>query len=153
MQNRFREFTLLTSNVVRTINKIKNLEMKKYGLKGTQVSCLFYLYGSDGDMTAKDICALCQEDKAAISRALKDLENKGFIVCENDSNKKKYNTLLTLTESGKKVAKQILNTIERILKYDKNFISEQELSEFYQTFNKIYENLKHVSENYGGEDD
>lgn len=153
MQNRFREFTLLTSNVVRTINKIKNFEMKKYGLKGTQVSCLFYLYGSDGDMTAKDICALCQEDKAAISRALKDLENKGFIVCENDSNKKKYNTLLTLTESGKKVAKQILNTIERILKYDKNFISEQELSEFYQTFNKIYENLKHVSENYGGEDD
>ena len=153
MQNRFREFTLLTSNVVRTINKIKNFEMKKYGLKGTQVSCLFYLYGSDGDMTAKDICSLCQEDKAAISRALKDLENKGFIVCENDSNKKKYNTLLTLTESGKKVAKQILNTIERILKYDKNFISEQELSEFYQTFNKIYENLKHVSENYGGEDD
>ncbi len=153
MQNRFREFTLLTSNVVRTINKIKNFEMKKYGLKGTQVSCLFYLYGSDGDMTAKDICALCQEDKAAISRALKDLENKGFIVCENDSNKKKYNTLLTLTESGRKVAKQILNTIERILKYDKNFISEQELSEFYQTFNKIYENLKHVSENYGGEDD
>lgn len=153
MQNRFREFTLLTSNVVRTINKIKNFEMKKYGLKGTQVSCLFYLYGSDGDMTAKDICALCQEDKAAISRALKDLENKGFIVCENDSNKKKYNTLLTLTESGEKVAKQILNTIERILKYDKNFISEQELSEFYQTFNKIYENLKHVSENYGGEND
>ena len=153
MQNRFREFTLLTSNVVRTINKIKNFEMKKYGLKGTQVSCLFYLYGSDGNMTAKDICALCQEDKAAISRALKDLEIKGFIVCETDNNKKKYNTLLTLTESGEKVAKQILNTIERILKYDKNFISEQELSEFYQTFNKIYENLKHVSENYGGEND
>lgn len=153
MQERFREFTLLISNVVRTINKIKNFEMKKYGLKGTQVSCLFYLYGSDNELSAKDICSLCQEDKGAISRALKELEDKEFIVCEKNDNKKKYNSALTLTEKGQKVSKQITNTIERIIKYDKNYISETELSEFYQTFNKIYENLKNVSENYGEEND
>lgn len=152
MQNRFREFTVLISNIVRTINKIKNFEMKKYGLKGTQVSCLFYLYGND-DLTAKDICSLCQEDKAAVSRALKDLETKGFIVCESDNNRKKYNSCLSLTESGEKVAKQILKTIESIMEYDKNFISEKELTEFYQTFNKIYTNLKNISEKYGGEND
>lgn len=152
MQNRFREFTVLISNIVRTINKIKNFEMKKYGLKGTQVSCLFYLYGND-DLTAKDICSLCQEDKAAVSRALKDLETKGFIVCESDNNRKKYNSCLSLTEGGEKVAKQILKTIESIMEYDKNFISEKELTEFYQTFNKIYTNLKNISEKYGGEND
>lgn len=153
MQERFRDFTLLISNVSRAINKIKNHEMKKYGLKGTQVSCLFYLYGKKQEMTATDICALCEEDKGAISRALKELENKGLITYKNDDNKKKYNSIILLTPSGYDTAEKITNTIAEIIKYDKTYITEKELIQFYGTFNKIYENLKTISDNYGGKND
>lgn len=152
MNERFREFTLLLSNIGRAINKIKNAEMKKYNLKGTQVSCLFYLYG-ENEMTAKDICALCEEDKGAVSRALKELEEKGFILCEKDEHKKKYNSILRLTEKGNEVAGFINNKVESIISYDKDYITKSELESFYCTFNKVYDNLKKASEDCEVEND
>ena len=62
--------------------------MKKYGLKGTQVNYLFYLYENENNITATEICSLCVEDKGFDSRALKDLEEKGFIEYKKDDNKK-----------------------------------------------------------------
>lgn len=153
MSDRFKDFTHLIANVGRTINRIKNIEMKQFGLKGTQVNCLFYLYESDGKMTAREICIKSAEDKGAISRELKELEESGFIESENDENKKKYNCKLKLTEKGNEVAQYIEKKIDSILNYDKNFISDEELSGFYKTFNKIYDNLRNISTNYGEKND
>lgn len=145
MSDRFQDFTHLISNIGRTINKIKNIEMKKFGLKGTQVNCLFYLCENPQGMTAQEICIRSSEDKGAISRALKELEENNFIESEKDETKKKYNCKLKLTAKGMEVAKYIEEKIASILNYDKNFISDEELSSFYRTFNKIYDNLKNIS--------
>ncbi|MGN1212834.1 MAG: MarR family winged helix-turn-helix transcriptional regulator [Christensenellales bacterium] len=153
MENRFKDFTLLISNISRAINKIKNQEMRKFGLKGTQVNCLFYLYENKTGMTAKDICSLCKEDKGAVSRTLRELEELGYIVCKRDDNKKKYNSVLSLTSKGTEIAEYISDKISQIINYDKNYISSDELAEFYKTFKKIYQNLKKVSESCGGEND
>lgn len=146
MENRFKEFTLLLSQIGRVINKIKNEEMKRYGLKGTQVNCIYYIYGSKTEISAKDICLLCEEDKGAVSRTLKKLEIQGFIVCKKDENKKKYNSTLKLTKKGEEIGKIINSKINEYINYDESYISNQELNEFYKTFNKIYKNLKEMSE-------
>ena len=146
MNLRFREFTVLLSNIGRAINKIKNYEMSKFGLKGSQVNCIFYLYGNEDGMTATELCNLCEEDKAGVSRALKDLEEKGFVECKSDENKKKYNSNLKLTPKGEEVAEFISGKINDIINYDKNYISDEELKSFYNTFNKIYDNLKIISD-------
>ncbi len=146
MNLRFREFTVLLSNIGRVINKIKNYEMSKFGLKGSQVNCIFYLYGNEDGMTATELCNLCEEDKAGVSRALKDLEEKGYVECKSDENKKKYNSNLKLTPKGEEVAEFISGKINDIINYDKNYISDEELKSFYNTFNKIYDNLKIISD-------
>ncbi|MGN1259320.1 MAG: MarR family winged helix-turn-helix transcriptional regulator [Christensenellales bacterium] len=146
MNLRFREFTVLLSNIGRAINKIKNYEMSKFGLKGSQVNCIFYLYGNEDGMTATELCNLCEEDKAGVSRALKDLEEKGYVECKSDENKKKYNSNLKLTPKGEEVAEFISGKINDIINYDKNYISDEELKSFYNTFNKIYDNLKIISD-------
>ena len=146
MNLRFREFTVLLSNIGRVINKIKNYEMSKFGLKGSQVNCIFYLYGNEDGMTATELCNLCEEDKAGVSRALKDLEEKGYVECKTDENKKKYNSNLKLTPKGEEVAEFISGKINDIINYDKNYISDEELKSFYNTFNKIYDNLKIISD-------
>ena len=146
MNLRFREFTVLLSNIGRAISKIKNYEMSKFGLKGSQVNCIFYLYGNEDGMTATELCNLCEEDKAGVSRALKDLEEKGFVECKSDENKKKYNSNLKLTPKGEEVAEFISGKINTIINYDKNYISDEELKSFYNTFNKIYDNLKIISD-------
>ncbi|MBR6651121.1 MAG: MarR family transcriptional regulator, partial [Clostridia bacterium] len=77
MEERFKTFTLLMNGINRSIHKLKTAEMAEYQLKSSHVSCLYYLYKEE--MTAKDLCDICNEDKANISRAVKYLEENGFL--------------------------------------------------------------------------
>ena len=84
MNKRFETFTLLINRISRNIRKIENQEMAEYNLRGNHISCLYYLYLSDG-ITATDLCERCEEDKATVSRSLGYLENGGYLVCESKS--------------------------------------------------------------------
>ena len=78
MEERFETFTVLIARISRSIKRIKADEMADFELKGPHVSCLYYLSQQDG-MTAAELCERCDEDKAAISRSLDDLEKNGYI--------------------------------------------------------------------------
>ena len=54
--------------------------MTEFGLKGTHVMCLFFLHHTPEGLTAAQLCQLCAEDKAAISRTIATLKEKGYIV-------------------------------------------------------------------------
>ena len=79
MLNRFEEFVTGITECHRYIQRIKSMEMTELGLKGNHVMCLYYLARSPEGLTAAQLCALCCEDKAAISRTLAELENKGYL--------------------------------------------------------------------------
>ena len=64
--DRFAEFSFLSSNISRCIGRIKNDEMKKFGLKGTQVNCFFYLNERPCGVTPTELYSLCGEDKASV---------------------------------------------------------------------------------------
>ena len=77
MEERFKTFTVLIAKINRNIRKIKNREMVEYGLRSAHISCLYYLYSAEA-LTATELCELCEEDKATISRALVYLEENGL---------------------------------------------------------------------------
>lgn len=149
--NRFAEYTALTTNMNRCINKIKKAEMKKFGLKGTQVNCFFALSDREDGVTAKEIVATCCEDKASVSRALKTMAEKGFVRYREETEGKKYGVPLVLTEKGKEIAAYIDEKIDEYTSYRDGSVTEEELAAFYQTFRKIYRNIKTICENYEGE--
>lgn len=98
MEERFETFTVLITRISRSIKRIKADEMADFELKGPHVSCLYYLSQQDG-MTAAELCERCDEDKAAISRSLDDLEKNGYITCASGAGKR-YKSPLRLTERG-----------------------------------------------------
>ena len=153
MESRFRDFTLLLLSAERSINKIKNAGMREFGLRGTQVNCLLCLYKNKNGLTAKDICAICKEDKASVSRILKELEQKEYVCYEQELSKKKYNSIINLTPKGKELAELIISKIKEIVRYDEDCISKEEIAVFYQTFFKICENLKEISKKCEGKND
>lgn len=55
MNNRFETFTVLINRISRNIRKIKNQEMADYNLRSSHISCLYYIYSSEG-ITATDLC-------------------------------------------------------------------------------------------------
>ena len=151
MKERFETFTVLINRISRNIRKIKNQEMAEYNLRSPHISCLYYLYMA-GELTATELWERCEEDKAAISRALDYLEKNGFIVCESKS-AKRYKSPLSLTEKGNYVGKRIADKIAGVLNEISDGLTEEERVAFYRSLAIISESLERVcksSENKKG---
>lgn len=140
MNDRFKTFTVLINSITRSIYRIKTEGMSHLGLKSAHVSCLYYLYQED-NLTAKQLCDVCGEDKGALSRSIDYLEKNGYIACETRT-EKKYKSPLTLTEKGKKVSRYIARRIDGLLDKASEGISEEERVILYESLTKINENLQ-----------
>ena len=140
LKERFETFTVLINRISRNIRKIKNQEMTEYKLRSSHVSCLYYLYSSNG-LTATDLCERCEEDKATVSRALDFLEGNGFITCESKS-AKRYKSPLVLTEKGKEGGKKIFDKIKFVLDEVSDGLTENERIAFYKSLIIISNNLE-----------
>ena len=140
MKERFKTFTVLISKISRNIKKIKNQEMAEYGLRSVHVTCLYYLYSAES-LTATELCELCEEDKATISRALDFLEENGYIACESNL-AKRYKSALLLTEKGAEAGKKITDKINFVLDEVCIDLTEEQRCEFYRSLAIISDSLE-----------
>lgn len=148
MKERFKTFTVLISKINKYIRKIKTEEMDTFNLKSNHVSCLYYLYKSQS-LTAKELCDICGEDKASISRSLEFLERFGYISCDSTL-KKRYRSALTLTDKGSEIGKQIAKKIDNILNLTSIGLSQEKLETLYESLAIVKNNLENICKNYKG---
>ncbi len=147
MEERYQLFTTLIAKCARAIKKIKSGEMSEFNLKGLHVSCLYYIYVSKKSLTATELCEICDEDKANISRAIDMLEEDGFVTC-NSKTQKKYNCPISLTEKGMAVAKSVADKVDNIVMRASQGLSEENRRVFYSSLTLISNNLEKICENY-----
>ena len=138
MLRRFEDFVTGITVCYKYIQRIKSAEMTEFGLKGTHVMCLFFLHRHPEGLTAAQLCQLCAEDKAAISRTLSVLQEKGFILV----GEKKYRAVLHLTDAGEAVACQVDSLIERWVDCGGEGLAEEERAVFYSALAHIADNLR-----------
>ncbi len=141
MVNRFESFVNGITVCYKYIQKIKATEMTEYGLKGTHAMCVYYLNRHEGGLTAAQLCNLCSEDKAAISRTLVDLESKGYVDQNNDENKKKYRSLITLTQKGRELAQTVDSLACQWVGLGGDTLSDEQREAFYYALEVISQNL------------
>ena len=149
MLERFEAFTKNVAAADKFVKKIKGAEMRRFGIQGSCVMCLFYLSNAEEGLTPIELRELCDEDKAAISRALATLREKGYadIVDEGKIYRAKYR----ITDEGRVVAESIREAVGRaVFGADKN-ITEEELEIFRETFGKIVQNLRTICEKLDNE--
>lgn len=145
MVQRFETFTVLVNRISRNIRKIKNQEMAEYDLRSSHISCLYYLYVTQG-LTATELCERCAEDKATISRSLDYLEKNGYITCESKS-VKRYKSPLVLTAKGEHAGKKIADKIDRVLDEISVGLSDEQREEFYRSLTIVSDNLDKIAKN------
>ena len=150
MKERYELLTVNIAKVSRYIKRIKSEEMADFdsSLKGPHVSCLYYIYKSNGTMTAKEITDACEEDKAAISRSLDSLEKEGYISCESKT-EKWYKSPLSLTDKGKVIAAKVAVKIDKIVDMAGVGLTEENRKIFYESLELISKNLKNLYDSYG----
>jgi DNA-binding MarR family transcriptional regulator len=139
MIQRFDAFVSGITSCYKLIQRIKSMEMTEFGLKGTHVMCLYYLRQNPAGLTASQLCGLCAEDKAAISRTLSELKSRGYIT---SLSKKAYRAMLTLTGAGQEVARKFDQMIEGWVRAGGDGLSEEERFDFYKCLATIAENLR-----------
>ncbi|MBR7100906.1 MAG: winged helix-turn-helix transcriptional regulator [Clostridia bacterium] len=147
MIRRFKEFTKYISLAYKYLIKIKSDGIKEFGLKGSHVMCLFYIGESENGLTATNLCQLCCEDKAAVSKTLSALCEKGYVVLENGENKK-YRSSYFLTDAGKEIMNQLNEKIRAAVIGGGTGLSDEEREVFYRCLFKIVDNLEAVSKSF-----
>ncbi len=140
MEERFETFTALITMIGRSIRRIKTQEVARFQLKGPHVSCLYYLYKKKS-LTSSELCLLCEEDKANLSRTLDYLEERGYLA-PRIAGQKRYRSPLTLTEEGARVGAYIAERVDRVLTAASEGVSESDRRTMYESLTRISENLQ-----------
>lgn len=145
MNRRFEIFAASIAEVYRCVQKIKRAEMRKYGLRGNHAMCLYYLGGNPQGLTAAQLTAFCKEDKAAVSRTLAELEERGLTLHEQTDGKRDYRCRHTLTDQGRAVTTQLNRKIDEALEEGGRGLAEEERAAFYRSLEIIRKNLQKMA--------
>ena len=139
MLHRFESFVTGITVCYKYIQRIKSMEMGELGLKGAHAMCLLYLHHNPGGLTAAQLCTLCAEDKAAISRTVADLRRQGLIAQAPGKN---YRAALFLTESGRAVAQRVDHLIEGWVSAGGDGLTAEQREDFYRSLSLISSNIR-----------
>ncbi len=143
MQNRYEQFSFTVSALNRSIARIEAEEMARYGLKGIYAQYLSPLSHHPKGLTAANLCEICAKDKAAVSRAIAEMEKKGLIVRQAHGGSG-YRAKLILTEKGKEAADYVGKRAEVIVEQAGQDLTEENRKIFYESLAKIAEQLRKI---------
>ncbi|MDE6441171.1 MAG: MarR family transcriptional regulator [Clostridia bacterium] len=137
MEKVFENFAAVIMKLNKLIQRIKQYEMRDYGLKAIHVMCVYHLNNHHEGLTSSELVRLTLEDKAAISRALGVLQEKGYIVYD----KNKYNTPVKLTDTGKELAGVILDRSSKAVEAGSANMPEEQRVMFYKFLGETADKL------------
>lgn len=143
---RFETFTTMIANISRAIRKIKSGEMAKWNLKSNHVSCIYYIY-KNKSLTPKQLCDICEEDKANVSRSIEYLEENGYVKLNPIPNKR-YKRTFSLTEKGEVVGKSLSERIDEVLVRSSKGVDDEQRAIMYSSLMKVSENLQNLADEY-----
>lgn len=144
MQRRFEQFTRSIARIYRCVQQIKHTEMRGLGLEGGHVMCLFCLGQHPEGLTAAELCALCGEDKAAVSRALAALRSRGLVHPDPEGARRRYRAKLFLTDRGRETSRQVEQLICQAVERGGAGLTPEQRETFYFALSRIADNLQKI---------
>ena len=144
MVNRFEAFVSSIACISRYIQKIERDEMIQYGYKGSYAQYLAAMSRHPEGLTSTQLGELCDKDKAAVSRAVAEMEEKELIRREAASDSF-YRARLYLTEEGKRAASFVLSRAQAVADQVGKAMTDEERALFYALLDRISDRLESVS--------
>lgn len=146
MISRYEQFSYIISSIYRQIQKIERDEMIKYGVRGSYAQYLAAMSRHPEGMTSTQLCEVCDRDKAAVSRALADMEDHGLVMRQSatDSN---YRATITLTQQGRKLAAIVFDRAQTAVDAAGQGLTDEDRKVFYAALDLIAANLQAICRN------
>lgn len=144
MLHRFEQFSSAVSAIYHCIQKIERDEMVKYGLKGPYAQYLVTMARCPQGITAVRLGQECDKDKAAVSRAVTEMECRG-LVSRDCSNNTLYRAQLRLTPEGEQAAHYVCEKVKAAVGFAGKDLSDDSRALFYTALHQIAANLQTLS--------
>lgn len=144
MIDRFEQFVSFISSIHRDIQKIEREEMVKYGLKGPYAQYLVAMHRYPEGITASELCDVCDKDKAAVSRALAEMETRGLVIRQG-SNDNQYRALLKLTEEGMAAANYVCRKAVTAVLIAGEDVNDEARTVMYRSLRSIAERIHTIA--------
>lgn len=140
MIRKYEHFSLSVSRIYHDIQRIERTEMESFGLKGPHAQILLAIQRHPEGIAAVQLCELCDKDKAAVSRCVAELEEKGMVrrVSANGTN---YRTPLMLTPAGEDAARTVGEKAQLAVEQAGLGLEDEERKVFYRVLAVIADNL------------
>ena len=145
MMSSFEKFTVVISGISRYVQKIQRREMVKRGYKGAFAQYLTVLKRCEEGLTSTELCDICDKDKAAVSRIIAEMEEKGLIEREK-KNVRTYRSKIVLTEKGKEVAEYVEERSRAaVAVVSEGVMDDSQRETIYATLDLLYKNLQKIN--------
>ena len=144
MLSRYEQFSFLISVIYRHIQKIERDEMVKRGYKGSFAQYLSAIGRFPDGVTSVQLCEMCDKDKAAVSRAVTEMEAYGLIRREAEG-ETFYRARLVLTEEGRKTADFVADRARLAVSAAGKGMIDEDRRVFYASLDLIASNLQWIS--------
>ena len=144
MISRYEQFSFAISNLYRSIQKIERDEMECYGLKGVYAQYLVTLQRFPLGLAAAQLCEICDLDKAAVSRAVAEMEHRGLLKRDLTTSTG-YRAKLCLTEAGKEAAEFVNQRAQRAVEAAGCDLTDEDRKVLYQALEAISSRLHAIS--------
>lgn len=145
MVSRFEQFCSSVACIFHHVQKIERVEMAKYGLKGPHAQCLLAMSRYPEGITSSQLCAVCDKDKAAISRTVAELEREGLVE-RTEKNGSRYRAMLRLTPQGEAAAKHVDARARLAVEKAGAGLTDAQREVFYAALDLIAANLQVISD-------
>ena len=142
--SRFEQFSSLMTGAAKSIAKLKAAQMEAFSLSGAHTNCLCRLHEA-GSLTQGELTRLEQMDRSQVSRVLRDLAQKGYVVSDTQAG---YKRRYALTPTGLETAARVEAIILDINRFVSNAIPDADIEVFYKTLTTITRNLQSAVETY-----
>lgn len=139
--DRFQTFTGFILELNRDLQRLKELEMRPFGLRANHVMCLYYLGKHPEGLTVMELTKACREDKAAVSRSVAQLVEKALVSGSFPENKRSYRTKLSLTAAGAELVEKINERVEAIMTGGSNGLTDSQRENLYVAMEIVINNL------------
>ena len=141
MISRFEQFSFAISGIYRSIQKIERDEMERYGLKGGYAQYLVAMARHPQGLTSAQLCEICDLDKAAVSRSIGEMEERGLLERLAVNNRAK----LRLTEKGLAAADYVSRRAQQAVSVAGSGLSEEDREVMYRALESIAAHLQVIS--------
>lgn len=135
------EFWLSLKSVLRSARQLINTKLEPLGLTSSEGDILFQLVSESRGLTQEELTERLDVGKAAVSRTIDSLVDKGYVKREQHPEIARANRI-TLTEKANEISTLVSNVYNNVYETLKGNITEEELEHVSTLLVRVSQNIQ-----------